>query len=431
MAGTAHADDAPGISGLLSDPTQLAAWLRAHDPQTIAAHEKVIAASESAEQARVYPNPQLSVALGNLAVHSYTTPDPTTGMPIQGPTAFNQTSNVNAGVSELFELGKRGPRRRAADLRTSEATATSVGTLGGRLNDAMTTLGKLAYVVAHRAVVAQNLEAARTLQSKEKLRLEQKDLSGVDFSRIELDTEALEIELGRSDADVAISLASCAAALYAPCSAAGLDAATLDRSAPIPDALPDIGRSIADRPVHQAQRIERQALEQDAQLAEARKIPDPTVGVNYTYDNYGFGGSIPQTIAVSVGIPLPFFDRGTHDAAASRASARAIEAAEQATIRYERGGVEGLVSQLEKLKTVLHRLETDSIPKAQWTAEQTRKGFDGGTSSIAELLLAERQYRDLLQQLLDTRFDLFTVRVQLRQALGLDDEIARNAGGSR
>ena len=56
---------------------------------------------------------------------------------------------------------------------------------------------------------------------------------------------------------------------------------------------------------------------------------------------------------------------------------------------------------------------------------QTQKAFDLGEVRLADLLLAERAHRDLLQEVLDARFDLFTVRAQLRQALGLDDEVAR------
>ena len=57
-----------------------------------------------------------------------------------------------------------------------------------------------------------------------------------------------------------------------------------------------------------------------------------------------------------------------------------------------------------------------------------------GWSRIGGLLIISGAFgifrRDLLVEVLDTRFDLFNVRAQLRQALGLDDEIARLAGRS-
>jgi cobalt-zinc-cadmium efflux system outer membrane protein len=420
----AYADDPPPVRALLADPAQLAAWLRDHDPQTLATRDRVEAASETALQARVFPNPQASAALGGVTLQGNPGPPPAA----PGPTGFASTSNVSVGVSELFELGKRGPRRAAADLRTREAIETGVGTLGGRVNDATQTLGKLAYVSAKRDVAEQNLDAARKLEANEQIRLEHKDLAGVDFSRIQLDTQALEIQLASADADLQVALAECAATLFVSCSAAGLDAGVLDIAAPLPAALPEAHRAVEDRPEHAAQRFEASALDQDALLAEHRKIPDPTFGLSYTYDNYVAGGSIPQTLAFSVAIPLPFLDTGHHEAAAARANAHAIGAQEQAVIRGELGLVEAYLRQRDALEKKLERLEKESVPKSEFIVKKTREAFDLGQSGLAELLLAEQQRRDLVAQELDTRFDLFTVRVNLRQQLGLDDTLARSGG---
>jgi cobalt-zinc-cadmium efflux system outer membrane protein len=421
-----RADDAPSVRALLADPAQLATWLRDHDPAAAGAREKVEQQRELAQQARVLPNPQAQFAIGGLALAGG---NKAAGM--TGPSGLADTADFSFGVSELVEIGKRRPRREAADLRTREAGEGAVGALGDRVNDATTTLGKLAYAAAKRAIVVQNLEAARKLQASEQIRAEKQDLAGLDFARIQLDTEALDIELARADADLAVALASCSATLFATCSAEGLDETALDGAAPLPGALPDANRAITDRPEHQAQRFEASALEQDAELADHRRIPDPTFGLVYDYTRYQYGGNLPQTLAVSIAFPLPFFDRGNHDAAASRAGARAIAAQEQALIRAERGQAEALGAQLGALQGVLTRLEKESVPKTQKIVENTRKAFDLGQSGLAELLLAERQRRDLLAQVLDTRFDLFNVRVNIRQQLGLDDQAARNAGAHK
>ncbi len=423
FAGSAHADDPAPVRGLLTDPAQLAAWLRDRDPLSVAVREKVTQATELAEQSKVYPNPQLAAGLGGIVI------SPNTYMGMTGPRGLTDTTNISVGVSELFEIGKRKPRRDAADLRIREAGESAVGALGDRLNDATTMLGKLAYVTAKRRLVDQNREAAQQLQDKESHRKDKQDLAGNDFSRIELDTQALELQLESADADLAVALATCAATLYAPCAATDLDDASLDAAAPLPENLPEPQQSIEARATHQAQRLETSALGQDALLAEHRKIPDPTVGIAYTFDNYQFSGNAPQTLALSVSIPLPFFDRGDHDASAARANARAIDAMDRSTVRVERGQVDSYVAQLSSLKRTVGRLQNESVPKAKSIVENTRKAFDGGQSGLADLLLAERQYRDLQAQLLDTRFGLFNVRVNLRQALGLDDQAARAAGG--
>jgi outer membrane protein TolC len=95
-----------------------------------------------------------------------------------------------------------------------------------------------------------------------------------------------------------------------------------------------------------------------------------------------------------------------------------------------RGEVVALRAQRATLATTLTRLEGEAVPKSALIVQQTRRSFDLGQAGLADLLLAERAHRELLLEVLDTRFDLFNVRAQLRQALGLDDQAARTAEAS-
>ena len=412
------------VAGLLADPAQLAARLRDQDPIVEAARDRVAAAIAQGAQARVLPNPALSAEIGGLVLGR--------GNKFQGvtgPTSPADTSNVTVGIGELFELGKRGPRAAAADARAREASEVAVGTLGTRLGEATSTLGKLAYVTARRDVVVANLEAARKLRDLEKVRLDHNDLAPVDYERIELDTQALELQLRRVESDVKTALADCRVTLHAPCSSDGLGIDTLDVAAPLPAQLPEPGAAIAARPARVASRLEANALDWEATLAEHRKIPDPTFGVSYTFDNYEYGGAVPSSLTFSVGIPLPLFDRGHHDAQAARATAHAVEAEDQAEVREAEGAVEALFAQRAALTDMLATLEHDAVPKSTKIIAETRKAFDLGQVRLNDLLMVERAHRDLLLEVLDTRFELFGVRGQLRQALGLDDSIARSVQG--
>lgn len=432
-ATTAHADTPPAIRVLLADPAQLAGWLRDHDPAARASQAKIDQARELAEQTSVYQNPQLNLGVNDVSLGLGNLPpsDPMQPTVMRGPTGVFQTTSVGIGLSELVEIGKRGPRRQAAEIRTHEAIETSVENLGGRLSDATVTLGRIAYVVAVRDVAKDNLDAAKQLEANERIRLEHQDLAGIDFARIELDTQELEVELTRADGDIAVALAACSTTLFAECTVEGLDVAALDIAAAVPSNLADMERAVLDRPAHQAQRYEASALGQDAVLAEHRTIPDPTVGINYTYDNYQYSGSLPHSLSLSIGFPLPFLDRGDHDAAAARANARSIELQEDATIRTELGAVGGLRKQFVAVQATLDRYERESLPRSHAIVEQARKAFDLGQTGLAQLLLDERVHRDLVHKILDTRFELFNVRAQLRRALGLDDLTARSVGGRR
>ncbi|HEX7838450.1 MAG TPA: hypothetical protein VF469_13340, partial [Kofleriaceae bacterium] len=116
------------------------------------------------------------------------------------------------------------------------------------------------------------------------------------------------------------------------------------------------------------------------------------------------------------------------DEAAARSTARAEAAEDRAAVRDATGQIEALLAQRAMLEAAIARLVSDTVPRSTQIIAQTRRAFDLGQAPLADLLLVERAHRDLLLELLDTRFDLFNVRVQLRQQLGLDDQAARDAG---
>jgi cobalt-zinc-cadmium efflux system outer membrane protein len=416
----AHADDAAPVRDLLAQPTQLAGWLGGRDPIAEAQQAHVSAAAATARQTRVMPNPTLNFAVSDIVLGKNNPPDK--------DLSLNQTLIYAVGLQELFELGKRGPRQNAADLRLREAGETAVGTMGDRLNNAEQVLGKLAYLAAKRSVVATNLEAAQKLMATEKNRVEHQDLSPLEFARIELDTREIAVQLGRADADLTTAVATCNSTLYATCSPSGLDSSALDAAAPLPAQMPEIKRALEERPVRLASKLEIEALGWDATLAHNRRIPDLTLGVGYTLDNLLISGDQHQSLLFSVEFPLPFFDRGTHDEAAARSNARAAQYEDQAALRDASGQVEALLAQRATLESLLKELETEQVPKSAQVIRQTRTAFDLKEARLADLLLAERQHRDLLLEVLDTRFDLFNVRVALRKQLGLDDAAARDAG---
>ena len=426
VAFAAHGDPAstatpapPSPAALLRDPNALARWLHRADAEVLASAARVEAANATAAQTHVLPNPTLEVDVGGFVL----------GQTNPAGLGLRQTTAVTTGLTELIELGKRGARQRAAGLRANEAVEASVGVLGGRVNDAMGALGKVAYLSARRASLAANLADAKHMLALEKIRLDHADLSGADYGRIELDTQRVELDMDRTEADLISATTACEAAIYAPCPAAAFDDKILDDAAQVPAALsPDaVDSAITSRPALAAQRIEAGALSSDADVAIARRIPDPTVGVSYTHDNNTVAGDQGDSLALSLSIPLPLFDRGNNDAGAARANAKVIAAEEQVTRRHDRGEVAALTTLRTALERAIKTLRDDAVPKSADLLKKSRASFDLGNSDLSDLLIAEKAHRDLLLQLLDTEFELFQTRSNLRQDLGLDDAAARTA----
>jgi cobalt-zinc-cadmium efflux system outer membrane protein len=421
VAARAAADPAPpSPATLLSDPVQLAAWLDAHDANVSAAMSRLDAAEAARAQTGVLPNPELSLALGGVVVGASNLAD--------GSTSPSNTANFTVGVTELVELGKRRPRQEAASARIDAAREDLIGALGVRVSAAITAMGKVAYLSSRHDTLVVNLEAQKKILALEKIRVDHQDLSGDDYARLELETERLELDVARADADLRQAAVACEATLRAPCGE-GLGADALEHGAPLPATPGDVDQALEQRAVAVSSRDQQTAYGFDATLAHNRRIPDPTLGVAFLRDNLTVAGNEPNTMLFSVTFPIPIFDRGDHDAAAAMAEAHALAAEELADRREARGAVDALVAQKQYLDTEIERLSTVSIPKSEKILADTHKAFDAGQDSLSDLILAERAHRELILELLDARYDLFTARSGLRQTLGLDDAAARAASG--
>jgi len=406
-------EDVASASTLLVSSPHLVAWLRTRSAGVRAATEKTRQAEAEARQAGVLPNPTLGLTLGGVPVGETNPP----GL------GFSDTANFTVGLTEVVELGKRGPRQRGANLRARAAAEDGVGTLAERLGDARLALGKAVYVRAKLAALEENLRAARDLATLEQARRKAGDISESEYQRVVLDAENVELDLAHGRADLADAMADCRAALTARCDVDGVAADALDKAAEIPGAVD--ASTVAARPDLRSLDLQRQGALEDATLARHRVIPDPELGVSYTADGFTVSGNDPRTLTFNVGIPLAIFDTGSHDAAKAEAHARELEATASATLTEARAGVDGLLEKKKYLEEAVQLVTSDAIPRSQDVLEATRKAYETGHVSLSDLILVQRNHRELIGKALDLRFELFQARNDLRRALGLDAAVAR------
>lgn len=404
-----HAETAT-VGALLSSPPALVAWLEAHSAEVRAARLRTAQANEELGQTKVLPNPNLELGLGNIPVG-------TTNPPGLG---FTDTVNVTVGLTEMIELGKRGPRIRGAELRARAAGEDARAALSDRAADARAALGRTAWLVVRQRALEQNLRQTRELVDIETKRRDAGDISDAELGRIILDAQALEMEADHNRTELAGALADCRAVMEAECTTDDVDDQTLVAGGLLPEPLPDAGASLGERPDLRSLDLNRQAAGEDATLARHRAIPDPTVGLVYTHDQFLISGNLGNYVGVSVSLPLPLFDTGAHEAA--KAEARAGELREQARgVTLEaRAAIDGLAERRKWLEGAIARLVKDSIPRSLDVVTATRKAYDTGHVSLSDLILVERTHRELVIKVLDLEFELFTARSDLRHALGLD-----------
>jgi cobalt-zinc-cadmium efflux system outer membrane protein len=250
-------------------------------------------------------------------------------------------------------------------------------------------------------------------------------ISGVDYDRLLIDFLALQNEAGRAQADANSAAALCAAAPLAKCEAGDAAIAALDLAAPVSASSSSRDR-LARRADVRAQELVRDAARSDAALAAARPLPDLTFRVGYTRDTFTVSGDLANSLGLSVSSPLPFFDRGQH--ARAEALSRAAQAGflADATVTRAEADVAGLFARKRALEQSLATLDRDGLPRANGVLIAIERGLRGGQLDITDLLLARRDAIALRLRALEQRFELFSVRKDLRQALGLDEALEKD-----
>ena len=324
------------------------------------------------------------------------------------------------GLTETIELGKRGPRADAAELRVASAKRSAKSALEERVAIARLALGRLVYLKAKEDVLAQELVSVASVSELEKVRLDQGAISGNDYDRLTLDKTSLEIDMARTQADLAGALANCREVLRVACDVSQTSSDDLDTAALVPT-LPPVGPELLERRADiEALRLERDAAQKDAVLASRKAIPDPAIRVGFMHDNLVISGDQENTVSVGVVLPVPLFDHGQHDAEKARARAMELDHTRDAALNAASADLEDLRSRTDLLAKGLLSLSKDAIPKSQAIVGTTAKAFDRGQVSMTELLLARRTHITLLLNVLDSKFDFFSSRNELRRVLGLD-----------
>jgi outer membrane protein, heavy metal efflux system len=412
----AHALGVPGDEGaapggapahrLLRDSNSLSAWLSEHSPDVRAAKARARQAQADARGARLFQNPILDASVGNVPLTTTTPP----GL------GFSGSANYGVGLSQTFELGKRGPRGSAADLRERAAGLETISTLSERIAAARDALGRAVHLGLRVGILAESLADAENAATIERTRLEQKALSGMDYDRLLLDLAALRADFARDQAEYEAARADCAAALAAECDLTGASEDDLSLVAPA-----DAGHAedqLAGRPDVRSLGLQAAAAEHDATLASNKAIPDVTLRVGYIHDR--FPGDNLNTLAFSLALPLPVFDQGQYESAKAKEHAVELGAEKQALLEDARADLRGLLSRKAALEKNIEVLEHDTLPRSSGVLTSAERAFHEGGASLTDLLLARRNHIALSLTRLDQRFELFQTQNELYRVLGLN-----------
>ncbi|HET6340520.1 MAG TPA: TolC family protein [Polyangiales bacterium] len=393
------------VNALLRDDRALATWMSDRSFEVSAAKDELTAARADYRDSQVLPNPNVDLGVSNLALgHSNPRDLPLSKMLIYG-----------VGVSELVELGKRGPRGDAAAMRAYAAERGVATTLGERVADARLALGRLLYAKARANELDQSLTQARAAADVAKGRLDHQALSGVDYDRLLIDLGGVESDTLRAHAEADAAQTVCDTALRSRCVIDDVDVSVLSRA----DIAPQVP-ALEQRPDIAQLSYQAQAAEKDATLAGRRAVPDLTFRLGYTRDTFTVSGDQAHTLGLTVSAPIPVFDQGEHAKSAALARASSLTNQRESALARAKSSVTSLQTRQQALAAALAKIESDALPRVDAVLRAEEHGLIEGQLDITDLVLARRDAIGLRLQSLDLRFELFSTNNELRQALGLD-----------
>jgi cobalt-zinc-cadmium efflux system outer membrane protein len=364
-------------------------WQQA--PDVLGARRDLIDTEAARDRTYLLPNPSLTGSWNTIPIGDR----PTTN-PDGSHVGFWDVPNYGVGLSQLFELGKRGPRQRAAE-------ATRDVSQFGVLDVYLHTYFSVLEALADQAAAAARLAVLERLvtDSQESLRLQRAradkgDIAPLEVDRLEVEHSRLMSSMHEAQADREAAVIGCNNLLGAPCPRFGSeDEARRFLASHTAEALADPESAIAGRPDLQALRAERARLEAELTLARRQAIPDPTASLGFVHDQFVAAGNQPNSFNASLTIPVPIFDHGQTEAnrarrrlANNQLAAQTLTAGALRTIAAQR-------SQLQLLSTRAQLLDQQAVPRARSVVERTEAAFRRGGVAFPDVLLARRAFEEL------------------------------------
>ena len=374
----------------LSDALRL---MLKNDPGIQAALSRVRIAQAEADQARLLPNPILSVAFR---------------VPDSGGRAV-----VEAGIAEdlLSVLQTPGlisaadDRLRAAGAEAVLAVLDAVSSLSERYASAMALDSLCAELEERKQLNARHIELARArLELGEGTLL---DLATVDAQRLEIESEIAERQLERREERLALSRL-----IGRPGGAANW--ALLAWNPPKPIRTPPrpwIEVALKRRPEIQAKEWQLSALGAERRLAWFAPLEGTGAGIDAEREE-------EWSIGPSLSLPVPLFDFG--QARRARARGAVLEASHELTgtkrlvIEEVRRAHEAYAATLANLA----RVEKELVPLAERRHEQAELQFRTGETDITELLLAEQDLHQAHTRRVELQRKVSLALIRLERAVG-------------
>jgi cobalt-zinc-cadmium efflux system outer membrane protein len=359
------------------------ALARTNHPALAAARQRVAAADGRAQQARLWPNPELELTATDVPANNG---------------GLTRSQNM-IGVSQTVPF----PGKKALD---------------GQIGRQEVRAAELAYLTRERDVVRAGQSAfwrALTAQKKVDVAAElvalNKSLVDVARQRIaagatgdqerlraEIEQERAGVELSAAQRELADARLALAAALGRPRDPVGLLVGELREQ--VPASVPD--QTLTQHPAQQLAGAEQQRAELEARRARLDPLPDVTFGVAGGRNN----ADRETLVEFRVSLPLPLFDRAQGRQRETHALAAAARQDATATEQQLVSELDQITARLRAAGEQVETYRTRILPRAAEALKLVQAGFAAGKFGFLDLVDTQRTVAEARLAYLDKLLEL-------------------------
>lgn len=353
--------------------------------------------------ARLFPNPVASIG----ALSAFT----------QGRTPGNSGAVIGQ-IQQLFELaGKRGYRIESAAFGTQSVEAAfedAVRQLTFTVKDAYS---RTQLAQRRLALAEENRDRFSRILEVNTIRFKKGYIAEVDLIRIRLQFIDFQSQVIQSLQEGETARAELRQLLrVSPATVLELtsefDYKRVD---------PDIGRlrtvALDARPDVRSKRFIMSQREADLRLAKAYRIPDVTVGAGYSIQGPK-GPDNPGQVALSLGVPLPLFNRNQGGIIQAEVAVQTAEADLSKTLNQVENEVDVAYKNLLQSRRLVEAFLGGVLEDARSTFTIVERAYERGGATILDLLDAARTSRTIQQNYFEALFSYQRNVIQLESAVG-------------
>lgn len=380
----AHAEGAsPRLS--LTDAVRLART-RGYDLQIASANARAVEADVLAAGAT--PNPVLGGGPSRRIDCGAGCPDKTTW---GAYASLSDEGLIEGALTRKRALRRDAAKRAAEAARFSRVDAERILVAQAKVQYVQTAAASARLEFARevaaaleKSVEVNRVRYPRVIDEGQLARVEQEALKAeqeVDRARRNLRQEQIDLAtLLATDPSIPIQVDRDALRFRVPQMLMGIDKDALARMAA--EARPD-KKALAAR--------EAQA---DAAAMLARRERFPDVALALQYQNLGVGNDAPQppTLSVGVSLPIPIFYRRQGEIGRADAERDAVAAARRKLDNTVVAEIESSWNAFVTARAIVERYETRLLERARRAKEITQVQFDAGSSTLTDLLDAQRSF---------------------------------------